>query len=96
MAGKCSKSVVIKYFKEVEGTQKLICQVKNKDGSTCNVRMSAKTSNLKQHLERQHKAAFKWVKEQACKKYTRRTTQSLQVGNLHFHNIFLIKKFQFQ
>ena len=33
MAGKCSKSAVFKYFKEVEGTQKLICQVKNKDGS---------------------------------------------------------------
>ena len=65
MAGKCSKSAVFKYFKEVEGTLELICRVKNKDGSTCNVRMSAKTSNLKRHLERQHKEVFKWVKEQA-------------------------------
>ena len=33
MTGKCSKSAVLKYFIEVEGTQELICQVKNKDGS---------------------------------------------------------------
>ena len=49
MAEKSSKSAVFKYFKEIEGTLELICQVKNKDGSTCNVKMSAKTSNLKRH-----------------------------------------------
>ena len=81
MAGKCSKSAVFTYFKEVEGTQELICQVKNKDGSTCNVRMSAKTSNSKRHLEMQHKEAFKWVKEQDMQEVHKKdnpTTSSTQ------------------
>lgn len=63
MAGKTNKSAVFKYFKETEDDNEFICQV-TKDGIICNVKTSAKTSNLKRHLERQHINIFKSVKEE--------------------------------
>ena len=61
--------------------------MKNKDGSNCNVRMSAKTSNLKRHWERQHKEAVKWVKEQDMQEVHKKgnpTTSSWQSSLSHY------------
>ena len=70
MSGLSKKSAVFKHFKKSEEEGKLMCQIKDGE-KVCNEKVSAKTSNMKRHVDRKHPDIGKEISaEDAAAKHT--------------------------